>query len=167
MAIQWWQKNKELLLAEHKALEAILKGNPYRWSFEDNTGNLCLDVILTPFEKNDDYTEYFIRMMYMPNHPSKEYGYSGSIRVYPKGKFKEKIEEFIRKGELPPHLIKDHDRNEYYICGAQPEYFKTGKTITSGAVMLNAALIYISLFHLTALGKISFDDWRHDFLFQV
>lgn len=167
MAIQWWQKNKGLLLAEKDALDVILKGNPYRWDFEDDTGNLYLDVILRPFEKNNDYTEYFIRMMYMPNHPSKEYGYSGSVRVYPKGKFKEKIEELIREGELPPHLIKDHDRDEYYICGAQPEYFKTGKTITSGAVMLKAALIYISLFHLTLLGKISFDDWRHDFPFQI
>ncbi len=163
---QWYERDKELLKVEVKAFEPLLKGNEYRWGIEPETKNLYVDIVLRPFELYGDRSRFDVRLMYMPNHPSSEYGFSGSVRVYPKGKFKESIEYLISQGHSIPHLIKDGDRNEFFLCNARPESFKAGDVNTSGAVMLKVTLKWIFLFYKTIKGKISFDDWREDIKFQ-
>ena len=160
MRFYWYQDDPDLLEAEKMAMGRFFPSFKL-CEQDDGTGRLYWRGKVQPTGK--DGMVWDIMLIYKNDHPKSE-GWGGSIQILPiKPRLKEIAERLPTNSSRGlglglPHVYRDNfgRSEEYYICTADPKYFKAGQTrSTSAASTLSWACKWIILCEMWLNGEIS------------
>lgn len=153
-AYQWYERDPELLEAEKAAmnrafpnftLDKLDDGRLY-W-----IGTVCPGIYESKYGRRK---EYALMAVYQNNHPEQVMG--SSVRVYP---IEPDVDELIQEcGFRPYHLLTDSNGDKY-LCTAQAEDVKTGRTSTSAASVLAWAVKWLMAYELVLTGDMPKEDF--------
>ena len=160
----WYQRDPDLYQAEVMAMQKFFPSFKIA-QLEDGSGRLYWRGKVQPTGK--DGMIWDLMLIYKNEHPragKDEYG--GSVQILP---IKPRLKDIAQ--QLPvdskkglglglPHIYRaNFGRNEeYFICTADPKYFKAGQThSTSAASALSWACKWIILCEMWLNGEISDD----------
>jgi len=165
MGFYWYQDDPDLLDAEKMAMGKFFPSFRLH-QLDDGSGRLHWRGKVQPTGKSGMVWD--MMLIYKNDHPKSE-GYGGSIQILP---VKPRLKEIADKLPIDsskglglglPHIYRDNfGRNEeYYICTADPKYFKAGQSrSTSAASALSWACKWIILCEMWLNGEISDDVAR-------
>lgn len=147
---QWYEKEPWRLDAEKEAMRRAYPGFQLG-QLEDGRlywhGELRLGIW--------NNQKWYVMAVYNNNHPQQVMG--SSVRVY---LVEPDIHELIEQiGWRPYHLLVD-DNNDLYLCTAQAEDVKVGKTAISAASVLHWAVKWLAAFELVMTGDLSKEDFN-------
>ena len=160
MGFYWYQNDPDLLTAEKMAMGKFFPSFKL-YQLEDGSGRLYWRGKVQPAGKGGMVWD--LMLIYKNDHPQSE-GYGGSIQILPvKPRLKDiatRLPTDERKGlglGLPHIYRGNFGRNEeYFICTADPKYFKASQTrSTSAASSLSWACKWIILCEMWLNGEIS------------
>lgn len=145
MAYYWYERDPALYEAE------VIQMRKYFPQFQiyqmnDGSGRLYWQGKVQPGGPNTPVWE--LLLIYKNTHPQAE-GYGGSIQILP---INPNLRDLVEKFQLPidpsrglglglPHIYHDNfgRRREYFICSADPKYFKDQGVQTVGGQVTTAA----------------------------
>ena len=161
MAFYWYERDPELYKAEVQAMRKFFPSFKID-QLQDGTGRLYWRGTVQPSGPNGIVWD--LMLIYKNNHPYTAEGeYGGSIQILPiTPRLKDIAKDFPIRPEAGlglgiPHVYRGNfGRNEeYFICTADPKYFKAGQThSTSAASALSWACKWIILFEMWINGEI-------------
>jgi len=160
MGFYWYQDDPDLLEAEQMAMGKFFPSFKL-CKLEDGSGRLYWRGKVQPTGKGGMVWD--LMLIYKNDHPQSA-GFGGSIQILP---IKPRLKDIA--AQLPidndkglglglPHIYRDNfGRNEeYFICTADPKYFKASQTrSTSAASSLSWACKWIILCEMWLNGEIS------------
>ena len=160
MGFYWYENDPGLLEAEKMAMGKFFPSFKL-YKLEDGSGRLYWKGKVQPTGEGGMFWE--LMLIYKNDHPQSE-GYGGSIQILP---IKPRLKDIAKS--LPtdsgkglglglPHIYRSNfGRNEeYFICTADPKYFKaTQARSTSAASALSWACKWIILCEMWLNGEIS------------
>ncbi len=164
MAFYWYESDPELYKAEVAAMRKFFPSFKIN-QLQDGSGRLYWRGKVQPTGPNGMVWD--LMLIYKNNHPYTADGeYGGSIQILP---VSPRLKDIARN--LPirpeaglglglPHIYRSNfGRNEeYFICTADPKYFKAGQNrSTSAASALSWACKWIVLCEMWLNGEISDD----------
>ena len=162
MAYYWYHNDPDLYQAEVAAMQKFFPSFTIH-QLEDGSGRLYWRGKVRPNGKSGMVWD--LMLIYRNDHPRSE-GYGGSIQILP---VKPRLKDIAMqlpitpdKGlglGLPQIYRSNFGRNEeYFICTADPKYFKAGQSrSTSAASALSWACKWIILCEMWLNGEISDD----------
>ena len=159
MAYYWYHNDPDLYQAEVAAMHKFFPSFKI-YQLEDGSGRLYWRGKVRPNGK--DGMIWDLMLIYRNDHPRSE-GYGGSIQILPvKPRLKDiamrlPIDSEKGLGLGLPHIYRSNfGRNEeYFICTADPKYFKAGQTrSTSATSALSWACKWIILCEMWLNGEI-------------
>ena len=162
MGFYWHQDDPDLLDAEKMAMAKFFPSFKLH-KLDDGSGRLYWRGKVQPTGKGGMVWD--LMLIYKNDHPQSE-GFGGSIQILP---VKPRLKDIAT--QLPtdntkglglglPHIYRENfGRNEeYFICTADPKYFKASQTrSTSAASSLSWACKWIILCEMWLNGEISDD----------
>jgi len=160
MPFYWYQNDPELLEAEKMAMAKFFPTFKL-FKLEDGSGRLYWRGKVQPTGKGGMVWD--LMLIYKNDHPKSE-GYGGSIQILPvTPRLKDiaqqlPIDNDAGLGLGLPHIYRaQFGRNEeYFICSADPKYFKASQTrSTSAASSLSWACKWILLVEMWLNGEVS------------
>lgn len=165
MAFYWYQSDPELYQAEVAAMQKFFPSFRIN-QLQDGSGRLYWRGKVQP--TGEGGMVWDLMLIYKNDHPQvhSEYDYGGSVQILPVSpRLKDiaanlPIQPEKGLGLGLPHIYRDNfGRNEeYFICTADPKYFKSGqKRSTSAASALSWACKWIILCEMWLNGEISDD----------
>jgi len=164
MSFYWYQLDPDLLQAEQMAMAKFFP-NFQLYQLEDGTNRLYWRGKVQPTGKGGMMWD--LMLIYENHHPRNDPGmFGGSIKILPVKPRLIDIARTLPKGHKEglglglPHIYRDNfGRNEeYFICTADPKYFKASQTrSTSAASSLSWACKWILLCDMWINGEISDD----------
>ena len=160
MGFYWYENDPDLLEAEKMAMAKFFPTFKL-YKLDDGSGRLYWRGKVQPTGQGGMSWE--LMLIYKNDHPQSE-GYGGSIQILPT---KPRLKDIAKS--LPtdsgkglglglPHIYRSNfGRNEeYFICTADPKYFKaTQARSTSAASSLSWACKWITLCEMWLNGEIS------------
>ena len=160
MAFYWYQQDPDLLDAEKMAMEKFFPSFKL-YKMDDGSGRLYWRGKVQPTGKGGIIWD--LMLIYANDHP-KAQNFGGSIQILP---VKPRLKDLAKS--LPtdpnkglglglPHIYRGNfgRGEEYFICTADPKYFKAGQTrSTSAASALSWACKWILLCEMWLNGEIS------------
>lgn len=164
MAFYWYQSDPELYKAEVAAMRRFFPSFQIN-QLQDGSGRLYWRGKVQP--TGEGGTVWDLMLIYKNDHPHASPGeYGGSIQILP---IQPRLKDIAM--QLPiqpekglglglPHIYRGNfGRNEeYFICTADPKYFKAGQSrSTSAASALSWACKWIILCEMWLNGEISDD----------
>lgn len=175
MAFYWYQSDPQLYQAEVAAMRKFFPSFQIN-QLPDGSGRLYWRGKVQP--TGEGGMVWDLMLIYKNDHPHASQGeYGGSVQIFPvKPRLKDIAERMMPLiidtygtydnaarhgfGLGLPHIYRDNfGRNEeYFICTADPKYFKSGQTYsTSAASALSWACKWIVLCEMWLNGEISDD----------
>lgn len=164
MAFYWYQSDPGLYKAEVEAMRKFFPSFQIN-QLQDGSGRLYWRGKVQPTGPNGMVWD--LMLIYKNDHPHATEGeYGGSIQILPiKPRLKDIASQLPIRADKGlglglPHIYRDNfGRNEeYFICTADPKYFKTGQTrSTSAASALSWACKWIMLCEMWLNGEIGDD----------
>ena len=162
MAFYWYQQDPDLLDAEQMAMEKFFPTFKL-YKMDDGSGRLYWRGKVQPTGKGG--LVWDLMLIYANDHP-KAQNFGGSIQILPvKPRLKDiaatlPINNDKGLGLGLPHIYRGNfgRGEEYFICTADPKYFKASQTqSTSAASSLSWACKWIILCEMWLNGEISDD----------
>lgn len=162
MAFYWYQSDPELYRAEVMAMKKFFPSFTIH-QLQDGSGRLYWRGKVQPAGPGG--TVWDLMLIYKNDHPHASEGeYGGSVQILP---IQPRLKDIAQ--QLPidpdrglglglPHIYRNRfGRNEeYFICTADPKYFKAGQNrSTSAASALSWACKWIILCEMWLNGEIS------------
>lgn len=164
MAFYWYQNSPDLYRAEVEAMRRFFPSFTIH-QLQDGSGRLYWQGKVRP--SGPDGMEWELMLIYKNDHPHAGEGeYGGSIQILPvKPRLKDiasqlPIQQDKGLGLGLPHIYRGNfgRTEEYFICTADPKYFKAGQNrSTSAASALSWACKWIMLCEMWLNGEISDD----------
>ena len=175
MAFYWYQRDPELYKTEVRAMRKFFPSFTIH-QLDDGSGRLYWRGTVQP--TGEGGMVWDLMLIYKNDHPhASQNEFGGSVQILPiKPRLKDIAEQMMPLvlktygtyenaykhgfGLGLPHIYRDNfGRNEeYYICTADPKYFKAGQTVsTSAASALSWACKWIILCEMWLNGEISDD----------
>lgn len=162
MGFYWYEDDPDLLDAEKMAMAKFFPSFKL-YKLDDGSGRLYWRGKVQPTGKGGKVWD--MMLIYKNEHPKSE-GFGGSIQILPvKPRLKDIADQlppiYNEEGKpmLPlPHIYRGNfGRNEeYFICTADPKYFKASQThSTSAASSLSWACKWIILCEMWLNGEVS------------
>lgn len=162
MGFYWYEGDPDLLEAEQMAMAKFFPSFKL-YKLEDGSGRLYWRGKVQPTGKGGMVWD--LMLIYKNDHPQSE-GYGGSIQILPvKPRLRDLAAQlppiYNEEGRpmLPlPHIYRDNfgRDEEYFICTADPKYFKASQTrSTSAASSLSWACKWIILCEMWLNGEVS------------
>jgi len=162
MGFYWYEDDPDLLDAEKMAMAKFFPSFKL-YKLDDGSGRLYWRGKVQPTGKGGKVWD--MMLIYKNEHPKSE-GFGGSIQILPvKPRLKDIADQLppiyneAGRPMLPlPHIYRDNfGRNEeYFICTADPKYFKASQThSTSAASSLSWACKWIILCEMWLNGEVS------------
>ena len=161
-AFYWYQNDPELLELEQQAMAKFFPSFKL-YKLEDGSGRLYWRGTVQPTGKGG--MKWDLMLIYKNTHPSaEECEFGGSIQILPvKPRLKDIASQLPTNNEKGlglglPHIYRGNfGRNEeYFICTADPKYFRAGQArSTSAASALSWACKWIILCEMWLNGEIS------------
>lgn len=167
----WYQNDPQLYQAEVMAMQKFFPQFKIQ-QLQDGSGRLYWRGKVQPIPGG---IVWDVMLIYKNDHP-KAQGYGGSVQILPVSpRLKDiakqmmplllesygNINNLERRGlQLGlPHVYHDGfgREEEYFICTADPKYFKAGQTSTSAATALSWACKWMMLCEMWMNGEISDD----------
>ncbi len=162
MGFYWYQNDPDLLEAEKMAMAKFFPSFKL-YQLEDGSGRLYWRGKVQPTGKSGMVWD--LMLIYKNTHPQAEEGmYGGSIQILPvKPRLKDIAEQLPIDNEKGlglglPHIYRSNfgPNEEYFICTADPKYFKATQTrSTSAASSLSWACKWIILCEMWLNGEVS------------
>ena len=162
MSFYWYENDPELLEGEKAAMAHFFPSfKLYR--LEDGSGRLYWRGSVQPTGKGGMVWD--LMLIYKNDHPKGE-GFGGSIQILPiKPRLKDLADSMPHSNKEGlqlglPHIYRGNfGRNEeYFICTADPKYFKASQSrSTSAASTLSWACKWIMLCELWINGEVDDD----------
>ena len=162
MAFYWYQNDPDLLEAEQMAMVKFFPSFKL-YKLEDGSGRLYWRGKVQPTGKGGMVWD--LMLIYKNDHPQSE-GYGGSIQILPVSPRLKDIADSLPTDNSKglglglPHIYRGNfGRNEeYFICTADPKYFKASQTrSTSASSSLAWACKWIILCEMWLNGEVSDD----------
>jgi hypothetical protein len=164
MGFYWYQNDPELLEAEKLAMAKFFPSFKL-YLLEDGSGRIYWRGKVRPAGLGGQIWD--LMLIYKNTHPQAEEGmYGGSIQILPvKPRLKDIAMQLPIQPEKGlglglPHIYRGNfgRGEEYFICTADPKYFKAGQErSTSAASALSWACKWIILCEMWLNGEISDD----------
>ncbi len=164
MAFYWYQSDPDLYQAEVQAMKKFFPSFTIH-QLQDGSGRLYWRGKVQPLGK--DGMVWDLMLIYKNDHPHATDGeYGGSIQILPiSPRLKDIASQLPIQPEKGlglglPHIYRDNfgRKEEYFICTADPKYFKAGQTrSTSAASALSWACKWIVLCEMWLNGEIDDD----------
>lgn len=130
MAYYWYEREPEYYEQEYKAMKNQFPQFEI-YQMQDGSGRLYWQGKVQPSGPNGAVWE--LKLIYKNTHPRAE-GYGGSIQILP---VNPNLRDLVEQFNLPidperglglglPHIYRENfgRREEYFICSADPKYFK-------------------------------------------
>jgi len=162
LAFYWYEQDPDLLDAEQLAMEKFFPS--FRlYKMEDGSGRLYWRGKVRPAGRGG--INWDLMLIYANDHPQNQ-SYGGSVQILPvKPRLKDiaaSLPSNSRKGLGLglPHVYREQfgRGEEYFICTADPKYFKASQSrSTSAASSLSWACKWIILCEMWLNGEISDD----------
>ena len=162
MAFYWYQQDPDLLDAEKMAMGKFFPSFKL-FKMDDGSGRLYWRGNVQPTGKGG--LAWDLMLIYANDHPAAQ-NYGGSIQILPvKPRLKDIAASLPRNNDRGlglglPHIYRGNfgRGEEYFICTADPKYFKATQTkSTSAASSLSWACKWILLCEMWLNGEISDD----------
>lgn len=162
MAFYWYQQDPDLLDAEQMAMEKFFPSFKL-YKMDDGSGRLYWRGKVQPTGKGG--LVWDLMLIYANDHPAAQ-SYGGSIQILPvKPRLKDVAATLPINNEKGlglglPHIYRGNfgRSEEYFICTADPKYFKASQTqSTSAASSLSWACKWIILCEMWLNGEVSDD----------
>ena len=162
MSFYWYQLDPDLLDAEQMAMEKFFPSFKL-FKMEDGSGRLYWRGKVQPTGKGG--LVWDLMLIYANDHPAAQ-SYGGSIQILPvKPRLKDIAATLPTNNDKGlglglPHIYRGNfgRGEEYFICTADPKYFKASQTqSTSAASSLSWACKWIILCEMWLNGEISDD----------
>ncbi|MDD3219575.1 MAG: hypothetical protein PHC41_11385 [Lachnospiraceae bacterium] len=163
MAYYWYERDPDLYKAEVQAMRKFFPSFQI-YQLQDGSGRLYWRGTVQPTGPNG--ITWDLMLIYKNDHPQvhSEYDYGGSVQILPVApRLKDIAAQLPIQPEKGlglglPHIYRDNfgRDEEYFICTADPKYFKSGQThSTSAASALSWACKWIILCEMWMNGEIS------------
>ena len=152
MAFYWYQSDPGLYEAEVTAMRKYFPSFQIN-QLPDGSGRLYWRGKVQPMGEGGMVWD--LMLIYKNDHPHASGGeYGGSVQILP---VQPRLKDIAEK--MMPLLIQTYGSyEEYFICTADPKYFKTGQSrSTSAASALSWACKWIVLCEMWLNGEISDD----------
>ena len=162
MAFYWYQNDPDLLQAEQMAMAKFFPHFKID-QLQDGSGRLFWRGKVQPTGKGGMVWD--LMLIYKNTHPENE-GFGGSIQILPvKPRLKDLAASMPKSDKEGlqlglPHVYHDNfgREREYFICTADPKYFKASDTrSTSAASSLSWACKWIMLCEMWINGEVPDD----------
>jgi len=162
VAFYWYQQDPDLLDAEQMAMEKFFPSFKL-YKMDDGSGRLYWRGKVQPTGKGG--LVWDLMLIYANDHPAAQ-SYGGSIQILPvKPRLKDVAATLPINNEKGlglglPHIYRGNfgRSEEYFICTADPKYFKASQTqSTSAASSLSWACKWIILCEMWLNGEVSDD----------
>lgn len=164
MGFYWYQNDPELYKAEVQAMKKFFPSFTIH-QLQDGSGRLYWRGKVQPLGNSGMVWD--LMLIYKNDHPHATEGeYGGSIQILPVSpRLKDiasqlPIDSTKGLGLGLPHIYRDNfgRKEEYFICTADPKYFKAGQSrSTSAASALSWACKWIVLCEMWLNGEIGDD----------